>query len=141
MGVLNLRNAAIAAGFGLMTSGCAHVAIPTGGECIEGNAVVAPLGLGAVSHQRYSSVCGQNVAANSMIQSPDAGVRAVGMLTLEANSQTVKDNNEKVRQALANPGQETYTATRDAQGNIVFKGTPVITVPQSTPVPAPSPQP
>lgn len=141
MGVLNLKNAFVAVGLGLMTSGCATMAIPTGGECIEGKVVQAPLGLGAVSSQRYNSVCGQNVAANSMLQTNDAGIRAVGMLTLEANSTVVKENGDKVRNALANQGQETYTATRDAQGNIIFKGTPIITVPQKQTTPAPAPQP
>lgn len=141
MGVLNFKNAFVAAGLGLMTSGCATMSIPTGGECIEGKVVQAPLGLGAVSSQRYNSVCGQNVAANSMLQTNDAGIRAVGMLTLEANSAVVKDSGDRVRQALANQGQETYTATRDAQGNIIFKGTPVILVPQKQPAASPTPQP
>jgi hypothetical protein len=141
MGVLNLKNAVVAAGFGLMTSGCTTMAIPTGGECIEGKAVMAPLGLGGVSSQRYNSVCGQNVAANSMLKTNDAGIRAVGMLTLEANSAVVKNSGDRVRDALANQGQDTYTATRDAQGNIIFRGTPIITVPQTQSTPAPAPKP
>ena len=143
MGVSSLRNAMIVAALGLGTSACTTMRIPTGGACIEGSGVVAPLGLGAVHRQSYNSKCGQTMAANSMIQSNDAGVRAVGMLTLEANDAAVKENGDRVRSALANPGETQYTVRRNADGSATLVGAPVVTVPKNATVPAaaaPAPQ-
>lgn len=138
MGVSNLRNAMIVAALGVSTSACTTMTIPTGGACIEGSGVVAPLGLGGVHRQSYNSKCGQTMAANSMIQSQDAGVRAVGVLTLEGVDPTVRANGDRVRDALANAGTTQYTVRRNADGSATLSGAPVITVPKAAPDAAPA---
>lgn len=141
MGVSNFRNAMIVAALGVSTSACTTMTIPTGGACIEGSGVVAPLGLGGVHKQRYNSDCGQTMAANSMIQSQDAGVRAVGMLTAGGNNPAIRDNMNRVSGALANTGTTQYRVQRNPDGSAKLEGTPVITVPQAAPQPAPTPNP
>ena len=141
MGVSNLRNAMIVAALGVSTSACTTMTIPTGGACIEGSGVVAPLGLGGVHRQSYNSVCGQTMAANSMIKSQDPGVAAVGILTLEGANPAIKENGGRVREALANTGTSQYTVRRNADGSATLSGAPVITVPRAAPeAAAPSPQ-
>ncbi len=141
MGVSNFRNAMIVAALGLGTSACTTMTIPTGGACIEGSGVVAPLGLGGVHKQRYNSQCGQTMAANSMIQSQDPGVRAVGMLTAGGNDPTIKENMNRVNGALANTGTTQYRVQRNPDGSAKLEGTPVITVPQPSAQATPTPQP
>lgn len=138
MGVLNARLAAVAS-IGLLTSGCATTNFRAGGPCSEGKSIVAPLGLGSVMSQRYNSVCGQTMAANSMIASGDPGLQAVGQLTLEGLDPAAKANGDRVRDALVNTRTTEYTASRNADGSYTLRGAPVVTVPKAERSPVPQP--
>ena len=138
-----LRNALIGAFLsvsGMALGGCTTTKL---GPCMRPDGV--NLGVVSITKTTYDGKCAAIEAGKQMMQIPDAGARATGILLVETNNEHAKAAGTRVRDALANQGEQKYIVRRNPDGSAVLVGGAVVTVPKvetdpATAAPAPAPK-